>query len=102
MEAQGNKIVMDVQDAIDLYRYIAELEAENKALRNGLEQERQATEQYINQASELIDKYEQERKAWDELERQMNLELREQKIKTYKRSVIALILGGAIGAIIAD
>jgi len=93
---------MDVQDAIDLYRYIAELEAENKALRNGLEQERQATEQYINQASELIDKYEQERKAWDELERQMNLELREQKIKTYKRSVIALILGGAIGAIIAD
>jgi len=102
VEAQGNKIVMDVQDAIDLYRYIAELEAENKALRNGLEQERQATEQYINQASELIDKYEQERKAWDELERQMNLELREQKIKTYKRSVIALILGGAIGAIIAD
>ena len=102
MEAKDNKIVMDVQDAIDLYRYIAELEAENRALRDGLERERQATKQYINQASELIDKYEQERKAWNELERQMNSELREQKMKGYKHSVITFILGGAIGAIIAD
>ena len=37
VEAINNKIVMDVQDAIDLYWYIAQLEAENKALQRWTE-----------------------------------------------------------------
>ena len=102
MEAQNGKIVMDVQDAIDLYRYIAQLEAENKALKDGLAREREATQNYINKTDELTQKYEEERLAWFELEKQMNIELQDQKVKTYKTSTIALILGGIIGAVVSD
>ena len=91
MEAINNKIVMDVQDAIDLYRYIAQLEAENKALKDGLAREREATQNYISKTGVLIQKYEEERLAWFELEKQMNIELQDQKVKTYKTSTIALI-----------
>lgn len=101
MEAQNNKIVMDVQDAIDLYRYVSQLEAENKALREGLERERKAIADYIASTSSLIDRHEQEREAWRKLENELNAELANQKAKTYKQSVITLILGGLIGAIAA-
>lgn len=67
MEAINNKIVMDVQDAIDLYRYIAQLEAENKALKDGLDREREVTQNYISKTGVLIQKYEEERLAWFEL-----------------------------------
>ena len=102
MEAINNKIVMDVQDAIDLYRYIAQLEAENKALREGLERERKAVDTYVINTTSLIEKYEQERNAWQNLENELNNELAKQKIKSYKQSAITLILGGLIGAIIAN
>ena len=102
MEAVNNKIVMDVQDAIDLYRYIAQLEAENKALREGLERERKAVDTYVINTTSLIEKYEQERNAWQNLENELNNELAKQKIKSYKQSAITLILGGLIGAIIAN
>ena len=100
MEANDNKIVMDVQDAIDLYRYIAQLEAENKALREGLERERKAIADYMASTSSLIDRHEQEREAWRKLENELNAELANQKAKTYKASAIALVLGGLIGAAI--
>lgn len=100
VEAQGNKIVMDVQDAIDLYRYIAQLEAENKALREGLERERKAMEDYVASVAFSLNAYEQEREAWQKLEKEMNAELANQKAKTYKASAIALVLGGLIGAAI--
>jgi len=102
VEAVNNKIVMDVQDAIDLYRYIAQLEAENKALREGLERERKAVDTYVINTTSLIEKYEQERNAWQNLENELNNELAKQKIKSYKQSAITLILGGLIGAIIAN
>ncbi len=98
MEAKDNKIVMDVQDAIDLYRYIAQLEAENKALREGLEREREATGSYIANTTSLIDKYEQERQAWQKLEQEMNAELASERMNKYKTAGIALILGALIGA----
>jgi len=91
---------MDVQDAIDLYRYIAQLEAENKALREGLERERKATEDYVASVASSLNAYEQEREAWEKLEKEMNAELANQKAKTYKVSAIALVLGGLIGAAI--
>jgi len=100
VEANDNKIVMDVQDAIDLYRYIAQLEAENKALREGLERERKAIADYMASTSSLIDRHEQEREAWRKLENELNAELANQKAKTYKASAIALVLGGLIGAAI--
>lgn len=100
MEAKDNKIVMDVQDAIDIYRYIAQLEAENKALREGLERERKAMEDYVASVAFSLNTYEQEREAWQKLEKEMNAELANQKAKTYKASAIALVLGGLIGAAI--
>jgi len=102
VEAINNKIVMDVQDAIDLYRYIAQLEAENKALKEGLDRERKATENYVVEVTSLLEKHEQERSAWQKLENELNNELAKQKVKSYKQSAITLILGGLIGAIIAD
>ncbi len=93
---------MDVQDAIDLYRYIAQLEAENKALKEGLDRERKATENYVVEVTSLLEKHEQERSAWQKLENELNNELAKQKVKSYKQSAITLILGGLIGAIIAD
>ena len=102
VEAKDNKIVMDVQDAIDIYRYIAQLEAENKVLKEGLNREREATNQYTEQTSKLLQQYESERIAWMELEQQMNKELQNQRIKTYKTLTTALILGGLIGAVISD
>ena len=102
MEAQNNKVVMDVADAIDLFKYIAQLEAENKALREGLERERKAMADYMISTSSLIDKYEQEREAWQRLENELNAELANQKAKAYKQSAITLILGGLIGAIAAQ
>ena len=97
MEAKDNKIVMDVQDAIDLYRYIAQLEAENKALKEGLEQEREATQKYIDAANNTIQNYENERLAWQKLEQELNAELHNEAVKRYKTSAIALMLGVAIG-----
>ncbi len=102
VEAQNNKIVMDAQDAIDLYKYIAQLEAENKALREGLERERKATADYMASVTASLSAQGQEREAWERLEKEMNAELSNQRIKTYKTSVIALILGAAIGAIAAQ
>ena len=99
MEAINNKIVMDVQDAIDLYRYIAQLEAENKALREGLERERQATDAYIKNTASLIDKYEQERLEWQRLEQSMNAELASERASKYKTAGVALVLGALIGAV---
>ena len=93
---------MDVQDAVDLYRYIAQLEAENKALKEGLDRERKATENYVVEVTSLLEKHEQERSAWQKLENELNNELAKQKVKSYKQSAITLILGGLIGAIIAD
>lgn len=98
VEAQGNKIVMDVQDAINLYRYIAELEAENKALKEGLEREREATQKYVDAANNTIQNYENERLAWQKLEQEMNAELKSEVAKKYKTAAIALIIGTAIGA----
>jgi len=98
VEAQNNKIVMDVQDAIDLYRYIAQLEAENKALKEGLQREREATDNYISNTSSLIDKYERERTEWQKLEQSMNAELAAEKVSKYKTGVVALILGALVGA----
>ena len=100
MEAKDNKIVMDVQDAIDLYRYIAQLEAENKALKEGLEQEREATQKYIDAANNTIQNYENERLAWQKLEQELNAELHNEAVKRYKTSAIALMLGVAIGTAI--
>lgn len=102
MEAINNKIVMDVQDAIDLYKYIAQLEAENKALREGLERERKATSDYIAEVTSLLEKHEQERNAWQKLADELNAEVANNKTKTFKYSTIALILGGIIGAIAAQ
>jgi len=99
VEARDNKIVMDVQDAIDLYRYIAQLEAENKALREGLERERQATDTYIKNTASLIDKYEQERLEWQRLEQSMNAELASERASKYKTAGVALVLGALIGAV---
>jgi len=99
VEAKDNKIVMDVQDAIDLYRYIAQLEAENKALREGLERERQATDAYIKNTASLIDKYEQERLEWQRLEQSMNAELASERASKYKTAGVALVLGALIGAV---
>ena len=101
MEAINNKIVMDVQDAIDLYKYIAQLEAENKALKEGLERERKATEDYIAEVTSLLEKHEQERYAWQKLADELNAEVANNKAKTFKYSAIALILGGLVGAAIA-
>lgn len=98
MEAQNGKIVMDVQDAIDLYRYIAQLEAENKALKEGLKQEREATQKYIDATNNTIQNYENERLAWQKLEQEMNAELKSEVAKKYKTAAIALIIGAAIGA----
>ena len=102
MEAINNKIVMDVQDAIDLYKYIAQLEAENKALKEGLERERKATEDYIAEVTSLLEKHEQERSAWQKLADELNAEVANNKAKTFKYSAIALILGGIVGAIAAQ
>ncbi len=98
VEAINNKIVMDVQDAIDLYRYIAQLEAENKALKEGLQREREATDNYISNTSSLIDKYERERTEWQKLEQSMNDELASERASKYKTAGVALILGALIGA----
>jgi len=89
---------MDVQDAIDLYRYIAQLEAENKALKEGLQREREATDNYISNTSSLIDKYERERTEWQKLEQSMNDELASERASKYKTAGVALILGALIGA----
>lgn len=102
MEAINNKIVMDVQDAIDLYKYIAQLEAENKALKEGLERERKSTSDYIAEVTSLLEKHAQERDAWQKLADELNAELANNKAKTYKYSAIALVLGGVIGAIAAQ
>ena len=102
MEAINNKIVMDVQDAIDLYRYIAQLEAENKALKDGLDREREAIQDYMQKTNGLVQKYEEERAAWEMLEKQMNIELQSQKAKIYKTSAIALLIGGIVGAVVSD
>ena len=98
MEAKDNKIVMDVQDAIDLYRYIAQLEAENKALKDGLQLEREATDSYMANMASLIDKYEQERLEWQKLEQSMNAELASERASKYKTAGVALILGALVGA----
>lgn len=102
MEAINNKIVMDVQDAIDLYKYIAQLEAENKALREGLERERKATSDYIAEVTSLLEKHEQERNAWQKLADELNAEVANNKAKTFKYSAIALVIGGIVGAIAAQ
>jgi len=102
VEAINNKIVMDVQDAIDLYRYIAQLEAENKALKDGLDREREAIQDYMQKTNGLVQKYEEERAAWEMLEKQMNIELQSQKAKMYKTSAIALLIGGIVGAVVSD
>ena len=98
MEAINNKIVMDVQDASDLYRYIAQIEGENKALREGLERERQATDTYIKNTASLIDKYEQERLEWQKLEQSMNAELASERASKYKTAGVAFLLGALVGA----
>jgi len=98
VEAQDNKIVMDVQDAIDLYRYIAQLEAENKALKDGLQLEREATDSYMANMASLIDKYEQERLEWQKLEQSMNAELASERASKYKTAGVAFLLGALVGA----
>jgi len=98
VEAQNNKIVMDVQDAIDLYRYIAQLEAENKALKEGLQRERETTDTYIANTASLIDKYEQERLEWQKLEQSMNAELASERASKYKTAGVAFLLGALVGA----
>ena len=98
VEAQNGKIVMDVQDAIDLYRYIAQLEAENKALKEGLQRERETTDTYIANTASLIDKYEQERLEWQKLEQSMNAELASERASKYKTAGVAFLLGALVGA----
>lgn len=100
VEAQNDKIVMDVADAIDLFKYIAQLEAENKALREGLEREREAIQKYIDATNNAIQSYEDERLAWQKLERELNAELKSEATKKYKAAAIALVIGAAIGAAI--
>jgi len=89
---------MDVQDAIDLYMYIRELEVENKILKEQIERERLAVQEYVKTANELVDKHNQERTAWENLAAEMNAELKKSEIKTYKYAFIGLVLGGVIGA----
>ena len=94
----GNRVVMDVQDALDLYMYIRELEVENKILKEQIERERLAVQEYVKTANELVDKHNQERTAWENLAAEMNAELKKSEIKTYKYAFIGLVLGGVIGA----
>lgn len=92
---------MDVQDAIDLYTYISKLEAENKALKEGLQREREATDDYVANTASLIDRHERERLEWQKLEKNLKTELASARVGKYKAAGVALILGAIIG-VLAD
>lgn len=98
--AENNKVVMDVQDAIDLYRYIKELEVENKVLKEQIEKERLAVQEYVDKTNELIMRHENERQSWEKLAAEINAELNASKRKTYKYALIGFVLGGVVGAVV--
>ena len=98
--AENNKVVMDVQDAIDLYRYIKELEVENKVLKEQIEKERLAVQEYVDKTNELIMRHESERQSWEKLATEINAELNAAERKTYKYALLGFVLGGVVGAVV--
>lgn len=98
--AENNKVVMDVQDAIDLYRYIKELEVENRVLKEQIEKERLAVQEYVDKTNELIMRHENERQSWEKLATEINAELNAAKRKTYKYALLGFVLGGVVGAVV--
>lgn len=98
--AENNKVVMDVQDAIDLYRYIKELEVENRVLKEQIEKERLAVQEYVDKTNELIMRHENERQSWEKLATEINAELNASKLKTYKYALLGFVLGGVVGAVV--
>ena len=98
--AENNKVVMDVQDAIDLYRYIKELEVENKVLKEQIEKERLAVREYVDKTNELIMRHENERQSWEKLAAEINAELNAAERKAYKYALLGFVLGGVVGAVV--
>lgn len=98
--AENNLVVMDVQDAIDLYRYIKELEVENRVLKEQIKKERLAVQEYVDKTNELIMRHENERQSWEKLAAEINAELNAAERKTYKYALIGFVLGGVVGAVV--
>lgn len=98
--AENNKVVMDVQDAIDLYRYIKELEVENRVLKEQIEKERLAVQEYVDKTNELIMWHESERQSWEKLAAEINAELNAAERKKYKYALLGFVLGGVVGAVV--
>jgi hypothetical protein len=83
---------MSVKDANDLFNYIDELEQKVSVLEDRLQVERESTDKYIMTV-------EQERQAWEDLERSLNAELKQAKIQKWKYGFAGLLFGGIIVAI---
>jgi hypothetical protein len=92
IENDNGTITMSVKDANDLFNYIDELEQKVSVLEDRLQVERESTDKYIMTV-------EQERQAWEDLERSLNAELKQAKIQKWKYGFAGLLFGGIIVAI---
>ena len=84
---------MSVEDANDLYYYIEELEQKVALLEERLEAERQSTDKYILSIEE-------EREAWEDLEKSLNTEVKNAEQKKWKYGFTGLLVGGLIIAVV--
>jgi chromosome segregation ATPase len=84
---------MSVEDANDLYHYIEELEQKVSILEERLEAERQSTDKYILSIEE-------EREAWEDLEKSLNTEVKNAEQKKWKYGFTGLLVGGLIIAVV--
>jgi uncharacterized protein YlxW (UPF0749 family) len=92
VKSNNNVITMSVEDANDLYNYIDKLQQKVSLLEERLQSERESTDKYIMTV-------EQERQAWENLERSMNAELRQVKMQRWKYGFVGALIGGIVIAI---
>ena len=84
---------MSVEDARLLLAEVRALQAENLALKEALEKERQDVDRLIENTDRLILAMEAERRAWQE-------KLAEEKKNARKNALIMLLVGAIAGGII--
>jgi len=92
VKSNNNVITMSVEDANDLYSYINKLERKVSLLEERLQSERELTDKYIMTV-------EQERQAWEDLEKSLNAELKQAKIQKWKYGFVGALIGGIVIAI---
>ena len=89
----NGEVVLSVEDARLLLAEVRALQAENLALKEALEKERQDVDRLIENTDRLILAMEAERRAWQE-------KLAEEKKNARKNALIMLLVGAIAGGII--